>query len=94
MPKPRIVFDIETILDEEAVARAYKLPPETRTQCAPLSARTSRRPLSTGSSPSRQTALVYDIHAGAWSVPEMASLHVGDQTEKELVSNSSPTSTA
>ena len=86
MPKPRIVFDIETILDEEAVARAHKLPPGDQDAVRSIIGEDFPKAAFHRIVAIAATALVYDIHAGAWSVLEMASLHVGDQTEKELVS--------
>lgn len=85
MLKPHIVFDIETVLDEDAVARAHKLAPGDVNAVKAVIGDTFPKPAFHKIVAIAATTLTYDNYSRQWSVLEMASLHTGDQTEKDLV---------
>lgn len=85
MPQPRIVFDIETVLDEDAVARAHKLTLGDTDAVKAIIGDGFPKPAFHKIVAIAAAALTYDAYSQTWSVLEMANLHIGDQTEKELV---------
>jgi predicted PolB exonuclease-like 3'-5' exonuclease len=85
MLRPHIVFDIETVLDEDAVARAHKLAPGDVEAVRAAIGDTFPKPAFHKIVAIAAAALTYGAYSQTWSVLEMATLHTGDQTEKELV---------
>ncbi len=86
MPQPHIVFDIETVLDEEAVARAHKLSPGDMNAVRAIIGDGFPKPAYHKIVAIAAIALTYDVYSRTWSVLEMATLHTGDRSERELVS--------
>lgn len=84
MPRPHIVFDIETILDTEAAERAYKIPASEEAALTEAVGAFPKTPLHRIVAIAALT-LTYDITDQRWTVREMASLHSGGGDDKELV---------
>ncbi len=85
MPAPHIVFDIETVLDHEAAARAHKIDPEDRDAVKSALCDEFPKPAFHKIVCIAAMTLTYDIPGKHWEVLEAASLHTGDRTEKELI---------
>ena len=85
MPAPYVVFDIETVLDHEAVARAHKIDPNNTDAVKAAIGDEFPKPAFHKIVCIAAMTLTYDIPGKRWFVLEAASLHTGDRTEKELV---------
>ena len=86
MPAPHIVFDIETILDKEALARAHHIDPADDAAIKEILGDGFPKVAYHQIVAIAATALTYDIQKHEWSVLDMASLHTGRLRECELVS--------
>ncbi len=86
MPAPHIVFDIETILDKEALARAHQIDPCDDAAVKEALADEFPKVAFHQIIAIAATALTYDIHRHEWSVLDMASIHAGRFRERELIS--------
>lgn len=85
MPAPHVVFDIETVLEHEAIARAHNIDPgDTEAVKAAVGGEFPKPAFHRVVCVAAMT-LTYDISGKRWSVLEAASLHAGDRTEKELI---------
>jgi 3'-5' exonuclease len=86
MPRPVVVFDIETIPDYAAIARANRLPEDDIEGAKKiLGEEFPQAPFHEIVCISALTA-TYDISERVWRVIEMAALHTADRTEADLVS--------
>lgn len=86
MPAPHIVFDIETILDREALARAHQIDPADDAAIKEALAEEFPKVAFHKIVAIAATAFTYDIHNQEWSVLDMASIHAGRFRERELIS--------
>lgn len=86
MPAPHIVFDIETVLDKDAVARAHKLDPNDAEAIKAAIGEEFPKVAYHQIVAIAATALTYDVDKREWSVLDMASLDAGRFRERELVS--------
>lgn len=84
MPRPHVVFDIETVLDKEAAARAYNVDPADSEALKKAVGDFPKTPLHRIVAIAAMT-LTYDVTRKAWAVREMASLHTDGGDDKELV---------
>lgn len=85
MPAPHVVLDIKTVLDEEAVACAYDLQPDDAGGIKAAIGDEFPKAAFHKIVCIAAIALTYDIPHKRWSVLEVASLHAGDRSEKDLV---------
>lgn len=86
MPAPHIVFDIETILDKDAVARAHHLDADDAEAIKEAVGDEFPKIAYHQIVAIAATALTYDIHNREWSVLDMATVHADRFRERELVS--------
>jgi len=84
MPRPFIVFDIETTLDKEAAARAFKVCPEDAEALKAAVGDFPKTPFHRIVAIAA-TTLTYDAFYKRWSVREMATLHTNGGDDGDLV---------
>ncbi len=85
MPRPHVVFDIETILDEDAVARAHGFPIGDSDAVAQIIGDNFPKAAFHRVVSIAATTLVYDLQEKEWSVLEMGALHADADNERWLV---------
>ena len=73
------------MLDQDAVSRAYKLTPGDANAVKAVIGDEFPKLAFHKIVAIAATTLTYDGHSQTWSILEMAALHIGNQTEKELV---------
>ncbi len=84
MPRPHVIFDIETTLDTDAVARAYKVSADDAEAIKTAVGEFPKTPFHRVVAIAA-TTLTYDLTDKRWAVREMASLHTNGGDDKEIL---------